>query len=202
MAQKSINKLTNEELNLICSTHYPLLKKSAMGKIKAIFDEIGNELSVKITTELPDYKNIYKISSGENFDNSPYLVVDIPQLKSQNFGFVFRIFFRWGHHFSLQCLFQNDVFEPKTFITELKKLNDDTWILLGSDPWENKLEHSNFIKIKDSTESDLNEHIANENWTKVCIDFPIKKPEDLLSNAIGFYINLIEILKLSSQKGF
>ena len=99
-------------------------------------------------------------------------------------------------------MFQNDVFEPKTFITEFKKLNDDTWILLGTDPWENKLEHSNFIKTKDLNDSDLSKQIANENWTKVCLDFPIKKPEDLHSNAIGFYINLIEILKLSSQKGF
>jgi hypothetical protein len=202
MAQKSINKLTNEELNLICSTKYPLLKKSAMGKIKTLFEQIGSELQAHISLELPEYKRIYKISSGENFDNSPYLVLDIPQLKSNNFGFVFRIFFRWGHHFSLQCLFQNDVFNSNTFINELKLLNEDCKILLGSDPWENKHEHSNFNILNELSQTDLKNHINEESWIKISIEFPIKKPEDLLLKATGFYINLIRILRLSSQQGF
>ncbi len=202
MAQKSINKLTNEELNLICSTNYPLLKKSAMGKIKDIFEQIGTDLQTQISTELPEYKRVYKISSGENFDNSPYLVLDVPQLKTQNFGFVFRVFFRWGHHFSLQCLLQNDVFNANTFVSELKLLRKDCKILLGSNPWENKHEHPNFKLLNDLTPSELQNHMNEESWTKIIIEFSIKKPEDLHLNAIGFYINLIRILKLSSQKSF
>lgn len=202
MAQKSINKLTNEELNLICSTDYPMLKKSAMGKIKDILHLVGIEISNEINTKLPEYKGHYKISTGENFDNCPFLVLDIPQINPKNFGFVFRIFFRWGNHFSLQCILNKSKFDANLVFSKLSQLDGEILFLSGNNPWENRHENINYQKIKELGLNQIEFQIQNEEWIKFCTEFSIKKPECLYDEAIGFYKNIIRILELTAQKSF
>ena len=198
MAQKSINKLTNEELNLICSTNYPLIKKSAMDKIRGILELTGEHVLGKINTQLPDNKRQYKITSGENFDFCPYLVLDIPQINPQNFGYVFRIFFRWGQHFSAQLIVNEEKFDIQWVFNGFLEQDFKLLILKGNNPWENHHEHEDYLNLFELKETEKQE-ILNQNWLKICHEISIKKPENLPMEALGFYEICLEILKLSSK---
>ncbi|MFY8019817.1 MAG: hypothetical protein ACOVP1_01415 [Bacteroidia bacterium] len=169
-----------------------------MDKIRGILVETAEIVSDKINTELPDYKRQYKITSGENFDFCPYLVLDIPQINPQNFGFVFRIFFRWGHHFSAQVIVNADKFEIKKAFLLLSELDLNLYILKGNNPWENRHEHEDYLLLKKLNPIDKTE-ILRQNWLKLSLEISIKKPENLVNEASGFYEICLDILKLSAK---
>lgn len=148
MLRKSTNKLNNDELSLISNTWYPLLKKSAMEKIKNQLHEIGERLIEK------NGGKAFKISSGERLLDLPYMVLDYPKIERQDFNFVCRVLFWWGKGIQLQVIFRNLTKEQYGQI--LSKVSVEEWILTGENLWENDLESGAYIIKSEFSKDELN----------------------------------------------
>ncbi|OYU94770.1 MAG: hypothetical protein CFE21_13850 [Bacteroidetes bacterium B1(2017)] len=186
MEQKWANKLNNDEFNLITDTWYPLLKKNATLKIKAQLASLGQDLELL----LPGFGS--KISSGENFLNLPYMVLDYPKISGNNFPFLFRTLFWWGHAASFQVLVRTkdrpDLCEKLVEICE-----DQTLIYVGDNLWENNFEASEFVAIAKLSEAQKVQ-VLKQDMLKFVWVSGTKKPENLFEEAIGFYKKFIEVV--------
>lgn len=158
MQQKSTNKLNNDELSLISSSYYPLLKLSALEKIKNQLHEIGEQFIKEHGGKA------FKISAGERLLNLPYLVLDYPKIESQDFNFVCRILFWWGKGIQFQVIYRNITPEQIKNIIDISE-NDD-WVLLGENLWENDLESGDF-KIKSEITVNELERLSNRKSLKI-----------------------------------
>lgn len=186
MEQKWANKLNNDEFNLITDTWYPLLKKNATLKIKAQLAALGQELELL----MPGFGS--KISSGENFLNLPYMVLDYPKIAGNNFPFLFRTLFWWGHAASFQVLVRTQA-SPELGERLVELCDGQTLVYVGNNIWENNFEASEFVAIANLSEAQkvqvLNQDILKLVWVSAT-----KKPENLFEEAIGFYKNFIEVV--------
>jgi len=112
MEQKWVNKLNNDEFNLIENDWYPIIKKSAMDKIKAQLLESGELL------QSFNPNKSFKISAGERLQDLPYLVLDFPKMNNLQFNFVYRTLFWWGRELQFQLIFQGVQKELSLFLVD------------------------------------------------------------------------------------
>lgn len=199
MAQKSKIKLTNDELNLICSTLYPKLKKSAMNQLAQLMQEAAG-LNLPLFQNLrPDYQLNSKLSAGENFDDCPWLVMDIPQLKKDNYPFGGRIFFRWAQHFAFQFFVERQQMSSQQFLEWVKNCPMECRILVSTNLWENRWEATDFKGSEETSLSELEETTEATGYYKLIAILPIKKSDELPEQSTGFFSYWLEAIKSSSK---
>lgn len=179
MLRKSTNKLNNDELSLISNTWYPLLKKSAMEKIKNQLHEIGERLIEK------NGGKAFKISSGERLLDLPYMVLDYPKIERQDFNFVCRVLFWWGKGIQLQVIFRNLTKEQYSQI--LAKVSVEELILTGENLWENDLDSGAFIIKSEFSKDELNP-IEYKDSLKIVRPIYFSEEQDLFFEGVfSFY---------------
>jgi hypothetical protein len=145
MEQKWVNNLNNDEFNLIDSDWYPITKKSAIDKIKSQMIEEGT----KLQNVYP--QKSYKISTGENLNNLPYVVLDFPKIEGPKFDFVCRALFWWGRGIQFQLILNGKSKDVYARILAQSKLSD--FVLLGPNVWENDIKTTDFCELNFMSES-------------------------------------------------
>ncbi len=191
MEQKWANNLNNDEFNLIQSIWYPQVKKSATEKIKNQLFELGKQLE----KDLPGFG--FKISSGENYKDLPYMVLDFPKIGGHNFPMLFRTMFWWGKYVCFQIFLHKETYRGggNQWINHLA---DTDWILSNENLWSNDIHSGDFI-LKQHIDLKEIPQLPGE-YFKIMRVIEMKKPDNLFEEAIGFYENFYEYL-LSSKKG-
>ncbi|MCF8254088.1 MAG: hypothetical protein K9H61_09375 [Bacteroidia bacterium] len=179
MEQKWTNNLNNDEFNFIQDTHYPILKRNAIEKIKAQLFLLGEEMNQKF-----DQKG-FKISLGENYLEMPYVVLDYPKISGNDFPFLFRTFFWWGHPISYQILVQTEPYK-KLIEAWLTQKEEGVFVWVGENLWDNNWQGNGFVGLNQLNEVQK-EMVLNRNWFKLVGTKIIKKPDNLFNEAIGFY---------------
>lgn len=179
MEQKWVNKLNNDEFSLIENDWYPLIKKSAIDKIKAQMVESGEQLQSLFPHES------FKISAGERLQDLPYLVLDFPKINSPNFEFVCRTLFWWGRGIQFQVIFQGTQAEVYEKILKLAKPTD--YILIGTNLWQNDLSNEDFKPL--SQLSKINQvEVVSKTYFKMVRFNPIESKENLFDGLSEFFL--------------
>lgn len=191
MEQKWANNLNNDEFNLIQSIWYPQVKKSATEKIKTQLFELGNDLE----KDLPGFG--FKISSGENYKDLPYMVLDFPKIGGPKFSLLFRTMFWWGKYVCFQLFLHKETHKDE-YHQWINFVADADWILCNENLWSNDIQSGDFIQKQ---HTDLKEipQLPGE-YFKIMRVIEMKKPDNLFEEAIGFYKNFYSYL-LSSKEG-
>lgn len=180
MEQKWVNKLNNDEFNLIDNDWYPITKKSAMDKIKSQMIEEGNKLQKVYPLES------YKISSGENLNNLPYIVLDFPRIKGPKFNFVCRALFWWGRGIQFQLILNGKSKDVYASILAQSKLSD--FVLLGPNLWENDIETNHFCQLN-SMNFYQKELVLQANFFKLIRFKPFESNQRFFEDFTLFYAN-------------
>jgi hypothetical protein len=185
MEQKWVNKLNNDEFNLIENDWYPIIKKSAMDKIKAQLLESGELL------QSFNPNKSYKISAGERLQDLPYLVLDFPKMNNLQFNFVYRTLFWWGRGIQFQLVFQGVQKELYTKVLTLAQPTD--FILLGSNLWENDI-HSEHFQILEQISEPQQLELISGRFFKLVRSKPIENKENIFEGLSEFYEQFEEVL--------
>lgn len=188
MEQKWTNKLNNDEFNLIVSPWYPLLKKSAIDKIKSQMQNLGEELQAKYPS------HFYKITLGENLQNLPYLVLDFPKIAGPDFPFVCRTLFWWGRGIYFQFILKSTLL-PQDFWV---RSEPNIFVYTGTQIWENDLQNPEYRRLA-SLSAEERASVQTEKYVKLVREIDIKKTDNLFEEAIGFYQNFEELFGLTAQ---
>jgi hypothetical protein len=190
MEQKWANNLNNDEFNLIQSIWYPQLKKSATEKVKAQLFGLGNELE----NVLPGFG--FKISSGENYKDLPYLVLDFPKISGPQFPVLFRTLFWWGKYVSFQVFVHIPTFVgAKSQL--INSLENSDWVLTNENLWSNDIQSGDFKQKQDFIEMEIDK--LSGDYIKIMRVVEMQKPDNLFEEAIGFYHNFFSYV-LTSKK--
>lgn len=178
MEQKWTNKLNNDEFNLIENDWYPLIKKSAMDKIKGQLMEEGTKLQATYAGES------FKISAGDRLNNLPYMVLDFPKIASPQFNFVYRTLFWWGRGIQFQLILKEKPSDIYAQILSMAEPSD--YILIGSNLWENDIETPHFKILSDLSDFQK-EQVLNALFFKLVRFKPIEKNDNLFEGLGAFY---------------
>jgi hypothetical protein len=135
--QKSTIQLTNTELEFISNPEIMQLKQKLIRKYSTYLMEIGEYLKATYFANQP---MPVKLTRGENYLEQPYLVLDVPQLKKEDLTNKLRIMFWWGNYISLQYFIKSEAIDHIDG-------NEQLFVLIGDDLFDNDLQSNNFISI-------------------------------------------------------
>ena len=129
--QKSRIILTKHQLDFARTSEYPLTKHAIIQNIVQLFEELGQSLQYN-SWEL-DHKE-YKITRGENYQLMPYVVLDYPQLKANQFKLVTRTLFWWGKYCSLNLIIHKDLVKDSPV-----QMNETLYLQTDNKLWNNDI---------------------------------------------------------------
>jgi hypothetical protein len=178
MEQKWVNNLNNDEFNLIDNDWYPIIKKSAIDKIKSQLIEEGAKLQKVYPRES------YKISAGEKLNNLPYVVLDFPRIEGPKFNFVCRALFWWGRGIQFQLILNGKSNEVYAKILAQSMSSD--FVLLGQNLWENDIETAHFCELNSMSEFQK-ELVLQANFFKLIRFKPFQLNERFFEDFTLFY---------------
>lgn len=181
----SINHFSSEELSFIGDTQFPLLKLEAMEKVKLMLQELGSlMLSEPILPATTKPVN-YKISRGESYKKLPYMILDVPQLTSQNLHRAGRIMFWWGKYFMLMYYWDQTIESCNKLLADMRQLKNN-YILIGEDIWSNDIEEAQWKECSTITDNDFLA-LKTQKIIKLAALLPIKDYAFLGDAAVNFY---------------
>ena len=82
-------RLSAEEMRLVTDPAWILTKNSVMGKVVGMFGQLSEGWKEP------------KISKGENYKGLPWVMLDYPRVFGREDVYAIRLFFLWGHAFSV-----------------------------------------------------------------------------------------------------
>lgn len=183
--RKSINKLTNHELNFASDTSWPLLKRSVLEKVQEELHDFAKALA--LSSELLQE---YKISKGDNLQGVPYLVLDTPRMHN-GFTWVCRTLFWWGHHISQTILINRSIWREAP-LDWIGQLGSETRILIQEDAiWEPDITSESYMDIGQLQPHHV-QQLGQAEWIKVGKVIAITDIAAMEAQWIPFVLNVLK----------
>ena len=179
-------QLLPAEMDLVSSPDIILTKNTILQKIKSFLEALQiKQLDIinRYSSQLPEevLKISPKISRGENYKGLPWLVLDNPRHFQHNNIFAIRTMFWWGNFFSitlhLSGKYKSDLLRRNSAISLFK--NNDFYIYAGQKEWEHDFDPEAYKKISAVTADELDKIVAENNFLKLAIKFPIDSLETI-----------------------
>ncbi len=198
--RKSTIKLTKKEFDFITSKDYPIIKRKIIQNFQQHFNELGDlykqKLAFKNKKLISEFKNTnFKITRGDNYQSLPYVVLDYPQIKGNDFTILCRTMFWWGKYISLNVFIKTDEFDIKKIAdslkhTSLKKIK----LYDGKDKWQQNLSDKHFVKLRKLSAEGLCTIMQNQQYVKLSIKLSFKKLNALEDQSLLFYNTILNTL--------
>ncbi len=187
MAQKSRIKLTKPELDFISDPLLMQIKQKLIRNLQLYLNGLGQHLAETFYTADTNYK----ISRGENYQDQPYVVLDVPQLKLNHMHGNLRVVFWWGNYMSLQYF----IGVEDNLATQIQQLPANNYVtLVTTDLFSNNLQEPCFMA---STQIEPS-HLQALHTTKICQQIAFNQLENLEELTNQF---LTVMQKLGQKKG-
>lgn len=187
MVQKSRIKLTKPELDFISDPLLMQIKQKLIHNLQLYLNGLGQHLAE--TFYLPN--TTYKITRGENYQNQPYVVLDVPQIKPNQINYHMRIVLWWGNYISFQYFLGVD----DDLAAQIQQLPGNKYVVLITDNlFSNNLQEPCFIQ----TPQIAPHHLHKLHTTKICQQVTFNELENLEELATQF---LKTMQSLGQKKG-
>lgn len=174
-----VNEPSPFELNILQDKSFLTAKNDLSQKIISYLADIERALEESVNESGYDFPQgtflkAGKISKGEQYLKLPYFVLDFPRLFTQKEVFAFRTMLWWGHEFSCTLHLQGEVLnrEKSKLLTRLYD-QPDLYFCVHPHPWEYHFEPDNYIKLKDLTAQQLENHIDKFGFIKLSRQIPV-----------------------------
>jgi hypothetical protein len=178
-------------------TKHQLMRKMAVG-----FGEIAEQLQqswLPVQAVMPELLSAGpKISTGERYDDMPWLMLDYPRKLTGNQGFfALRTFFWWGHYFSIQWIVSGTYYNRFCQGLSLKPIllppADHGWLCgLTKDPWNSRLPQQELQTCEGQGLKALPEPKPGE-FFKLCTRFALNRYEAMETTCISLSAKLAAI---------
>ena len=187
-------------MDLVSSPEIILTKNTILQKIKSFFEELQlkqQDVLKKNPLIFPEeVLNISpKISRGENYKGLPWLVLDNPRHFQHNNIFAIRTMFWWGNFFSITLHLSGNnktdfLKNPSDHFSILSQ--SDFHLYIGRNEWEHDMDPHSYKKLSSLKKDELGKGIAENNFLKLAIKFPIDSLEAIEDKLLRNYELLVE----------
>ncbi|MES2559608.1 MAG: hypothetical protein V4590_07710 [Bacteroidota bacterium] len=196
--RKSTIKLTKHELDVASDTIYPQTKQSVMLKLQQLFTACGQKLNQNLAYQELTASRQFKITKGEQYKGMPYMVLDTPQIKGPQVNFVLRTMFWWGHYITCNLIIRTDNLSAHQEYKGIRKLRK-TYLLNGSDLWEQDLDSPAFTKCSALSEDEIKSVVQSHTYLKLSRKIALRKYAELPKLVDAIYTEWLT--SLSIKKG-
>ncbi|WP_142685715.1 hypothetical protein [Chitinophaga polysaccharea] len=195
-------ELTPEEAAVIESTHFILLKNSAIEKVMGLMGKLQEALAAYDRNSDFPFKPEWllqggKISKGEQYKGLPWVMLDYPRYFSKTGVFAFRTMFWWGHYFSATLHLGGNVKQHYDTVLEssFAKLGLAGFqVYVQEDPWEHDFENGNYRFIDTLSLDEWKTLISRNDFVKIAKPFVIGHWGKIITEVVEAYATLLNIL--------
>ena len=175
-------QFSNTEMELMCNQEVILTKNKVVEKVKALLEEIQNQMMDDCTTNAKlSSSEIFtvtpKISRGENYLGLPYQILDYPRLFRHQDIFAIRTMFWWGNFFSitlhLSGLYKLQ-YEVKVQAGFEYFAKDGYSIGINEDPWLHHFDEDNYKVIALLDKKSFDEQCQEAHHLKIAKKIDLK----------------------------
>ena len=196
-------ELTPEESAVVESTHFILLKNSAIEKIMVLMGKLQEALAAYDRNSNFPFKPEWllqggKISKGEQYKGLPWVMLDYPRYFSKTEVFAFRTMFWWGHYFSATLHLAGNVKRYYSAVLEssyTKLAEAGFQVYVQEDPWEHDFENGNYCFINTLSLDEWKTLISRNDFIKVAKPFVIGHWGKIITDVVEAYAALLNILE-------
>lgn len=196
-------ELTPEEAAVIESTHFILLKNSAIEKVMVLMGKLQEALAAYDRNSNFPFKPEWllqggKISKGEQYKGLPWVMLDYPRYFSKTEVFAFRTMFWWGHYFSATLHLAGNVKRYYSAVLEssyTKLAEAGFQVYVQEDPWEHDFENGNYCFIDTLSLDEWKTLVSRNDFIKVAKPFVIGHWGKIITDVVEAYAALLNILE-------
>jgi hypothetical protein len=194
--------ISDDELQLVCSTAWILTKRKIIDKINLLLGEISEQQKLIIEKEknwLPDavVQSTPKIARGENYLQLPYLLLDYPRCFEGENIFAVRTMFWWGNFFSITLhlsgmhkqMFQQNLIE------NIKYFKQDIFICINENQWQHHFEADNYVAVNKLSKDELERTLEEKHFIKLAVKFPLQSWTAIPAMLDESFAEIIKMLK-------
>ena len=172
---------SREELDALGEKKFFQTKEQVIAKIRLAFEAASKSLLEELGKSSFQHLVRYtatppKISTGENYQGLPYMVMDYPRHFNEEDTLSFRIVFWWANYFSLHLhLSGASMTQAKDSLkAHWKSLGSSNFYLCVSEtPWEYHFEIENFQPIASLDDSKVDEVASENGFLKIAKKLPL-----------------------------
>lgn len=195
-------ELTPEEASIIGSTHFILLKNSAIEKVMALMGRLEEALAAYDRESNFPFKPEWlmqggKISKGEQYKGLPWVMLDYPRYFSKSAVFAFRTMFWWGHYFSATLHLAGNVKSYYSTVLEnsyTKLAAAGFQVYVQENPWEHDFENGNYCFIDTMSLDEWKTLVSRNDFIKVAKPFVIGHWGKIITDVVEAYATLLNML--------
>jgi len=178
---------TPEELRLLDSAAYPLLKASAFKKLEQLLADTRDALLPAVEKQAAFFPagtdlRTGKISKGENYLQLPWMVLDFPRLFDKEEVFAYRTLFWWSHGFTCTLHLQGGALEklrPQLLLNAELLRKKNFFFGVHSDPWRHEVSADNYRAMDELGAEELRELIRARAFVKLMRRMDVKDWREL-----------------------
>lgn len=186
------------EKQLVTDAGWILTKNNIIQKVIVLFAELSK--TWQSNTILQQFPNAItaispKISKGENYNGLPYVMLDYPRCFGKEDVFAIRVFFWWGHFFSITLHLKGKYkLQFEQAIADAARANELTtaWVNINDDEWVHHFEQTNMKPVQ-LTDADM---FREKKLLKLAYKLDLNNwddAEDFLKKVFDQYIRILQI---------
>ncbi len=164
-------------------------------KIYDLLSELSHELKNHTITQnypFPEGTDITagKISKGENYQQQPYAILDLPRKFSRQMILAYRTMFWWGHCFAFTLHVGGTPMKNtmQKFLSEYERLQGkNVYFAINSNQFEHHFGEDNYQLLDNLDHQTIRTHIETNQYFKVAKQMPLDQWHHLLEESVVNY---------------
>lgn len=164
-------QLSPSEMELVRNADWLLTKNNIIGKVYGMFGDVAEQVQVQ-----GEFGPSPKISRGENYEGLPWVMLDYPRLFGKEDIFAIRVFFWWGHFFSITLhLKGNYLQQNKQRILDRFSLleKNEFHLCISNDEWRHEFTIDNYVPVGEVGHTTLKEILKAATFCKLAVKIPL-----------------------------
>lgn len=158
-------QLSPAEMELVQNADWLLTKNTIIDKVYVLLGDVAERVQ-------GDMGPAPKISRGENYLGLPWVMLDYPRLFGKEDSFAVRVFFWWGHFFSITLHIKGSFLQQhkQNILDHLPLLEKHGFhFCISNDEWRHEFTVDNYVPVQEIGRTMLQEILNNGSFCKLAV---------------------------------
>lgn len=175
--------LSPTEMSLVQNADWLLTKNTIIDKVYALMGTVAEEVR-------GDFGPSAKISRGENYQGLPWVMLDYPRQFGKEDVFAVRVFFWWGHFFSITLHIKGAWLQQhKTAILEQLPLLEkhNFHICISNDEWRHEFTADNYAPLRELGQAAIRTMLDAAAFCRLAVNISLEEWDDVKIRLVELY---------------
>lgn len=164
-------RLSSTEMELVRNADWLLTKNRIIDKVYLLLGDVAQQVR-------GDFGPAPKISRGENYQGLPWVMLDYPRQFSKEDVFAVRVFFWWGHFFSITLHVKGNYLQQHkaAILEQLSLLEQHNFhICISNDEWRHEFTIDNYVPVQEVGYTTIQSMLNAAAFCKLSVKIPLEE---------------------------